>query len=486
MQGMQPQMAPRVESQVLVKAGIANPAAFAGKGLAPREVFNHRVVALPKAYPDSQLLLERRGVPRQTVESGKFWQLNLYTTDFYGLPDSLFTDPEVNWHRQQIGLKGLIAAAGLWLHDSSATITVLQSDLCQQLYRDSEIKRSCKTKVETHFRYWYFMLMNAVLNFCLDRGVSVLYCPTGGQVIANTRKKIAPDLFLRIYDLPGSRYRCSKLLVGEAEYWEIPLQANADRIARLMPSDAFAVEAAHTPRICLFHDIEENVDTPISAAECQENLRRILQIESNCGLDGTYSVLGNIFKQKRDVILASNARHSLGFHSFDHRFEAGDQLRQCRTMDLRVRGYRPPRSQITAELTEYNLTFLNFEWLASSSGSLGQAACHLQNGIVKIPIHFDDYPLYKGTLGYSEWESKVLHLASRHPVFGLGLHDCYAGFWLEHYPQLLEKLAAIGRFVGADELCNGMLLQASQDSIVGEEYAGMSGVSGQPGTGLRP
>jgi len=449
-----------------MNAKDAQLAAFACKGLARRELFGHRVIAIPKSYPDAQLLLERRGVPRHTIESGRLWQLNLYTTDFYGLPDALFDDPEVNWHRQQFGLKGLIAAAGLWLRESAVTITVLQSDVCQQLYRHPELRRSCKTQVETHFRYWYVMLLNAVLDFCLDREVSVLYCPTARQILANTRKQIAPDLFLRIYDSPKDRYRCSKTLIGVAEYWEIPVRDNADRIARLAPAGNSTVRACRTPRICLFHDIEENVDTPISAAECEENLLRILQIEKDFGLDSTYDVLGAIFQRKRDAILAFNARHSLGFHSFDHQLEHDEQLQRCRTVDLRVRGYRPPRSRLTPELIDYTLTLLNFEWFASSAGRLGRSTCALQNGLVKIPIHFDDYPLFKGTVTYDHWESRVLHLARSQPQLGLGLHDCYAAVWLQHYPQLLEKLAMIGHFVSADEVCDGMFLERNQFAAV--------------------
>ena len=85
------------------------------------------------------------------LERGQFLQLNLYTTDFYGLPEDLFWHPEINWHRQQLGQKGLIATAGLWICNSVATISLLQSDLCQQLYRNPTLKRMCKTKVEFAF-----------------------------------------------------------------------------------------------------------------------------------------------------------------------------------------------------------------------------------------------------------------------------------------------------------------------------------------------
>ena len=439
---------------------------FASQGLARRERFGHRVIAIPKAYPDSQLLLERRGVPRHTIESGTFWQLNLYTNDCYGLPDELFLEPEVNWHRQQLGLKGLIAAAGLWIVDSAATITVLQSDLCQQLYRHPALKRSCKTQVETHFKYWYVILSNAVLDFCSSRGLSTLYCPTGRQILTNTRKQIAPDLFLRIYDHAQERYRCSKAMIGAAEYWEIPLQANADRIVHLAPTEAPAIGFDQSPRICLFHDIEENIDTDISPNECESNLRQVLQIEQEFNIDGTFNVVGTMYQRKREIISKFNARHSLGFHSFNHQLDEGEQLQRCRAVDLRVRGYRPARSQIAPELNDYNLALWNFEWFASSSGSLQHTTCKLQNGIVKIPVHFDDYPLFKGTIDYDQWESRVLQLAQMHPVVGLGLHDCYAGMWLPHYPQLLEKLRMIGSFVSADDVCNNLLLQESQGATV--------------------
>jgi hypothetical protein len=38
-------------------------------------------------------------------------QLNLYTSEFYGLPRDLFTGREINWHRQQLGILGLIDRA---------------------------------------------------------------------------------------------------------------------------------------------------------------------------------------------------------------------------------------------------------------------------------------------------------------------------------------------------------------------------------------
>ena len=438
-------------------SGRVQTSLLAATGLARRELFAHDVLCVAKPYPDSQLLLERRGISRRGQERGQFIQLNLYSLDLFDLPTELFTDPEVNWHGQQFGRPGLIAAAGLFLEGSRAIVITLQSDLCQQLYRHHDLKTACKTRVETHFGQWHVLLLNAVLDFCLATGIAELYSPTGHTVVGGTKKAISPALFLRIYDEPAVRYRCEKAEIGRAQYWKLPVSANAARVARLAPVARKAV-APTRPVIAIFHDIEENVDTPVSLAECQEHLAAMLEIESKSGVAATYSLLGNLMSAKRKQILASNARHSIGFHSYDHDTGSRDHLERCREVDLRVRGYRPPRSQITPEISDSRLTYFNFEWLASSASSLGLAGCRLENGLVKIPIHLDDYSLHTGALDYGSWEAQLLASLRSRSFFAFGLHDCYGANWLPHYPALLEKLGKIGTFVTADEICKTVFL----------------------------
>jgi hypothetical protein len=76
---------------------LGTPAFFADTGLARREIFGHQVGAISKQYPDSSLSLERRGMSPRLLQQGRFKQLNLYTTDLFGLPDELFSDREINW-----------------------------------------------------------------------------------------------------------------------------------------------------------------------------------------------------------------------------------------------------------------------------------------------------------------------------------------------------------------------------------------------------
>ena len=75
-------------------------------------------------------------------------------------------------------------------------------------------------------------------------------------------------------------------------------------------------------------------------------------------------------------------------------------------------------------------------------------------GVVKLPIDTDDYGLATGQLSYQDWQRKLLEMAARRKVVAFGLDDCYARHWLDSYPELLESLAQIGRFVTADELCD--------------------------------
>jgi hypothetical protein len=440
---------------------IGEAAAFAGRGLSPRRTFDHHAIMIPKSYPDSRLLMERRGVPRAALQAGSFYQLNLYSSESHGLPDELFWDREINWHGQQFGRSRLIAAAGLWVRGSVATITTMQSDLCQQLYRHPELSKSCKTRVETRFKYWYIFLLNAVLDACLDGGIATVYSPTGRHIVAHTKKPISPDLFARIYDHPETGYRCVRVAEGAAEYWEIPVQSNASRIVRLRGANLEAPASNPQQTVCIFHDIEEDIDTAISPSECRSNLERMLRIEREHGVRATYCILGRLFDRSRSAVLASDARHAIGFHSFDHQLADVHQLPKCREVDLRVRGYRPPQSRATSELTDENLAYHNFEWLANSSYGFGFADCVLQNGIVKIPIHLDDYSLFTGAKSYVEWETGLFERARSRPLFGLGLHDCYAGKWLDRYPDLLAKLKSLGGLQSADEVCDRAYLSAA-------------------------
>jgi hypothetical protein len=68
----------------------------------------------------------------------------------------------------------------------------------------------------------------------------------------------------------------------------------------------------------------------------------------------------------------------------------------------------------------------------------------MENSVVKIPVLFDDFPLYKDHMSYPEWEARALERVAQNRFVAFGMHDCYAGFWLPGYRAFLEKLKLLG------------------------------------------
>lgn len=437
-------------------------AEFVKAGIPARNWFDHYVVTIAKQYPDTFLYLGWRKAPRRATEATAFRQINLYATELGGLPDELFTDKSVNWHQQQMGLKGLIASAGLYLDGvDDAFVMFLQSDLCQQLFRHAELRAQCRTQVDSRFGHWYQLLLNAVLDFCVDRGVKVLYSPTCGTILHFNVKSVQAQLFSRVYDDAPRRFNCDLCIAGGAEYWRIPIADNLARIAR--HSRKAPVNAPPPSGVCIFHDIEEDVDTDVSKGDCNRWFLDLLRMEREASVPATYSILGSLFKDKMPHLMAHGVR-SLAFHSYDHNAHGTSQLPRLRKVDLQVRGYRPPQSRITSEITDYGLSFYNFEWLLSSARSLCSPHVHLENGIVKIPVHLDDYLLHTGRLTLEQWDEALFQLLDRVPLVVIGLHDCYASKWINSYDKLLERLQSRRRFLTCDQIADAAFLASDAEA----------------------
>ncbi len=437
---------------------------FIAKGYRRREFIPHRVVALRKPYPDAYLLLTRRGVAPERLRAGECWQINLYSRRIEGLPAELFTDPTVNWHKQQFGEPGLIAAAGLFIDGAAAFVTTLQSDLSQQVAKHPQLKKQCASQLDKRFRYWYEILFNAVLDFAVDYGLDHVYSPTGSLIAVKTRKRIDPAFFFQIYDFVENRYQASRERIGDSDYWRVGIAENLGRIVRLEQSTSRTKDSPARV-ICLYHDIEENVDTDVAPEDCESALTRMLEVERTLGIRATYNVLGEQFARKIPTILASDS-HSIAFHTYNHRLDDLDQLAQVRRVNLQVKGYRPARSIVTSELSDYNLAFHNFEWLMSSASSLKRDLPGLENGIVKIPVHLDDYSLSTGAESYEEWVSQLLALVNEKSFIAVGLHDCYSRRWIDRYAELLSSLQSAAEFWTGDQVLDHVIFSDAPAKVV--------------------
>lgn len=435
------------------------PQAYRAAGFSAAEYFDHDVVELGKMYPDTRLALERRGFPADVVDSGRCLQVNVYACDTEEFPASLFTDDRVNWHRQQFGRKGLVGAAGVLLDgDDVACVTLIQSDLLQQVFRAPEY-RAFKSRLSNRYRAWTRVVVQALLHCVAHRGVRYLDVPTADTITRLTRKQIDPELFQRVYDRapahssvrPHSRYGFS--------YHRIDVASAATACYERVEDHA---PAPGRTRICILHDIEEDVDTDVSAGLCREHLANMLDIEAKHRVHGTYHVLGTIFHDAMPAI--RDAGHAIGFHSFDHEPQGVSHLPRTREVDLQAKGYRPPQSRLTDELRPEILSYWNFEWLASSAHSLGRDSPFVDGYIAHIPIYTDDYALQTGTMTFDRWRQELLDHVPSSGVFALSLHDCYASHWIRHYERLLEDLANRGDFATCDTVA-GALFREAADTI---------------------
>jgi len=437
------------------------------KGYKQRYFFPHRTRYLPKWGPDGFRLGMRMCGMRAW---GTAWEIVLYATPdaLVGLPRDLFFDDDIVWHQQQLGLSGQIATVNL-LVDGSRLFTMGHvSDIVQRISR----RRQYKTAIEKRFGGWHHMLLNSIGNFAMEFNCTEVLIPTPDLAIqhAGLFTRVGRELFERIYD---RNVRAVFEVERRGQWWVIDVARNRRRVLVATRKEEPVVRGK---RICICHDIEAGWGSRDQGRDFVRHAERastarvaaMLDIESRVAIKTTYNVVGRMLPSVR----ASIDRHGqcIAFHSYDHRIHrrsiraallawaAGTlvsrpvqpdepalyQLARCRAIDYRLKGYRVPQSRITPELTPANLCYHNFEWLASSQRSLRTSDPVLENRLVYIPVHADDWPLHRRRLRYDEWEKGIIARIGRTDFVALGLHDCYADHWLPFYDMFLCKLRDLG------------------------------------------
>jgi hypothetical protein len=457
---------------------------FMAKGHRERSFFPHRALFLPRPGPDGYKLARWMcGEP----ETGHLWELVLFAEEemLHEFPRDLFFDHDLVWHGQHLGRPGHIAYADVVVAGEDMWSMSHVSDLVQRIGR----RREHKTRIENRFKGWPDLVLNALLAFGVERGVRRLHVPTSTLQIKNTdpKRTVQPELFERVYD------RCVNRLLRTSragDWWVVDIEANRDRL--VVPS--VREEPLRRERtVCICHDVEAGlghvgIDKRLVAratASWRGSVAAMLEHEATAGISGTYNVVGQLLPDVRAEIEAG--RHCLAFHSYDHRLPRGptlpkplrrllrgprtsrvtgaaprlDQLSACRRVDYRLKGYRVPRSRLTADLSDENVLFHNFEWVASSAFSLGFAQPRLRNGVVWIAVHMDDYALYRRGQTFESWREETLAKLAPQAVAVVSLHDCYADLWLPQYDRLLAELRELGEVRTLDEVAADVLLASS-------------------------
>jgi hypothetical protein len=432
------------------------------RGHKERHVFPHRIVRLPKPGPDGYKLAQRMCGP---VSLGELWELVLYALPpvLDEFPADVFFDDDIAWHQQQFGLPGQVATVNLVEQPPDVYAMVLISDVVQRIGR----RRDLKTRIENRFAGWSRMLVHAVCEFALDHGLERVHVATADWALQNTDpgRSVQRSLFERVYDHSiGPPFTAAR----HEWWWVLDVRANASVVVR---PEVRRLPLSNEPEICVCHDIERgwghrDVDPRFAATAelaAPAHLDRMLEVEADAGVRATYSVVGALLPEIRPALAAGG--HAIAFHSYDHQIASGDdrtnQLGRCREVDYRIKGYRPPQSRLTEELTEPNLAFHNFEWLASSQYSLSLDAPVLNDALVFVPILFDDFDLHRGT-DYGDWEKPAVQRLASTRSAAFSLHDCYGDLWLPHYRRLLDRLGDLGRLRTVDEVAADVLLSQAE------------------------
>jgi hypothetical protein len=427
------------------------------KGYKKKYFFPHKIYYFPKCGPDGYKLAYRMCEER---DPNKLWEVVLYATSpvIDEFPKELFFDNDLVWHQQQFGKIGQIATANLVLDGDKLYTMVHISDLVQRISR----VREYKTRIENRFKGWPYMLLNSILNFAIEHNVEKIYSPTWDLAIKHTdpKRKVQRELFERIYDRAVNKHFRTRT---EGKWWVIDIRENRDKII-ITEKRQEVIENEKT--ICLCHDIERGLGhigvdpnfAELANRTSPNSLDEMLMIEKEANVKATYNVLGCFFNEIRERI--EKDCHCIAFHSYDHNVYV-DQLGRCRQVDYRIKGYRSPRSQITPDLNDENLCFHNFEWFASSAYSLGIRLPEMHNRIVKIPILFDDFDMYKNKMKYEDWQQKAVQMIKQNDFVAFCLHDCYAHYWLPYYRKFLEKVSGLGKLKTLNEVACEVILTNS-------------------------
>ncbi|MEO8575714.1 MAG: hypothetical protein ABI556_03400 [Gemmatimonadales bacterium] len=439
---------------------------FVRKGYRQRCFFPHSVRYLPKCGPDGFKLARWM---LADASPNQLWELVIHAAPSLAgqFPSELFFDDDIVWHQQQFGRTGQIATANLVVQGNELYTMVHISDVVQRISR----RRSLKTQIENRFKGWNHMLLNGILDFAVGMGMERIYVANSDWALRHTdpKRNVGPEMFRRVYD---ENVKEIFEVTSSPPWWSIDVSNNADRVVAPEPGEE---DMADEKLICVCHDIERGMghtdSDPESAIRMDavgpKNLERMLSIERRLGVNATHSVVGQLVPELRGLIEQDG--HCLAFHSYDHRIGSSngaapteDQLGRCRSIDYRLKGYRTPQSKITPELTDENLCFHNFEWLGSSTHSLGFDEPRLENRIVKIPIQFDDYPMFRNGQSYDAWENEAIETIENNRFVAFGLHDCYGELWLPRYAEFLEKIGRLGKLTTMNQVAGDLFLRNAQ------------------------
>ncbi len=181
--------------------------------------------------------------------------------------------------------------------------------------------------------------------------------------------------------------------------------------------------------LTLYHDIEQDLDSTADRDECRRVVREFLALEARYGVPVTYNVAGRLVSEQPDLIeWITGAGQEVAFHSYHHQPDwqpayYADEVARCRKVSPEPRGYRSPRSQWD-ESTLTSAWQNGFLWNAESDQTASPYFIH--EGLVRLPIAGDDWPVQTGEATLGQWVDGFGRLLDGRAYFGFGAHDSVA------------------------------------------------------------
>ena len=91
----------------------------------------------------------------------------------------------------------------------------------------------------------------------------------------------------------------------------------------------------------------------------------------------------------------------------------------------------------------------------------------MRASIARLPVFFDDFPLYRSETTWGAWETDALREVAARDTTVFGLHDCYAHLWLDRYegfPSYYIKEECTVRMTDGSEI-KGMIYLMNQKRV---------------------
>lgn len=206
--------------------------------------------------------------------------------------------------------------------------------------------------------------------------------------------------------------------------------------------------------VTFYHDIEYEFHRKAIPDECRQIVREFLDLEKKYGVHVTYNVVGKLFRKQPDLIeWIIHDGHEVAFHSYNHQSNPknfphvlnpkyfSSEIDLCRDVSPLPCGYRSPMSSINQAAIQ-RLWEKGFLWNAEG-GPPHEEPYFIHEGLVRLPITTDDWPLFLGKVTVDEYVQQFSEFLQRRPYVALGFHDSVTTFAPDERLKAWERLLQI-------------------------------------------